>query len=220
MKLMKNLICMTLILSAIFLPKDIVAQDSTVTKDNVSLYDYEEDIQYRSFDSSNVEVKRSPRNSNQIKLEEVTMFDILNGEKISPELRNKILELIDQYQYDLDSYRSIISNHYRQAELKIVGVQKDINGINNFKDEMEQNLDLAKWMIISLSVGIVCLTTIVIVMWRSVINVNRSDVEVIFSLENIKRELKVYDKRLDNLEGAHKNDGKQQIQNSEDTKIV
>lgn len=148
---------------------------------------------------------------NQKKLEDVTIFDVVQGEDVSPELRSKIVELIDRYQNDLDSYRSIIANHYKKAELKLVGVQKDINGINNFKDEVEENLDLAKWMIISLSVGVVCLTAIVIIMWKSVVNVNRSDMEVIFSLEKVKKDLRVNSRRLDILEEACNGNGKKQI---------
>ncbi len=140
-----------------------------------------------------------------------------NDERISSELKNNILELIDQYQYDLDNYRSVIAGRYKQAELKIVELQRDINNMNNFEDEMEQNLHLAKWMIISLSIGIVCLTSIVITMWRSIINVNKNDVEVIFSLEKIKKDLKSLSERMKVLEELNNISAKEQISDDNNT---
>ena len=63
-------------------------------------------------------------------------------------------------------------------------------------------------MVISLSVGIVCLATIITVMWKGVVNVNRNDVEVLYSIERIKKELRFLDKRLEMLETAYKNERK------------
>lgn len=140
-----------------------------------------------------------------------------NDERISSELKNNILELIDQYQYDLDNYRGAIAGRYKQAELKIVELQRNINNMNNFEDEMEQNLHLAKWMIISLSIGIICLTSVVITMWRSIINVNRNDVEVIFSLEKIKKDLKSLNERMKVLEGLNNISAKEQISDDNNT---
>ncbi|HSQ97358.1 MAG TPA: hypothetical protein VLL98_01420 [Rickettsiales bacterium] len=207
----RKILSVLFVIFIVFCTKNVIAKDNEININNV------EQLQNNEVDKNNNIGKLFKKNKEQKKLEDITIFDVVKEEKISPELRQKILDLIDQYQYDLDSYRSIIANHYKKAELKLVGVQKDINGINNFKDEVEENLNLAKWMIISLSVGVVCLTTIVIIMWKGVINVNRNDVEVIFSLEKIKKDLRLTNKRIDILEEACTNNGKKQISNNYNT---
>ena len=145
------------------------------------------------------------QNNNQKKIEETTIFDIIKGEKVSPELKTRILNLLDNYQLSLDSYRKIIEMEYRKSGMQIFGIRKDLNKMYEFHSKLESNLDIAKWMIISLSVGIICLTFIVIVMWRSVVNVNRNDVEVIFSLEKFKKDLKFTNSKIENLEDKIKN---------------
>ena len=61
-------------------------------------------------------------------------------------------------------------------------------------------------MVISLSVGIVCLATIITMMWKGVVNVNRNDVEVLYSIERIKKDLRSLEKRVEMLETAYKNE--------------
>ncbi|MDD2840102.1 MAG: hypothetical protein PHY80_03155 [Rickettsiales bacterium] len=168
----------------------------------------------------NNDIREIFKSNKQKKLEDITIFDVIGGERVSSELKNKVSGLVDQYQYELDGYRSIIANRYKQADLRIVGLQKDINNMNNFKDEMEQNLNLAKWMIISLSVGIICLTSIVVTMWKNIMSVNKNDVEVIFSLEKIKKDLKVLNGRIKLLEGLHNIETKKQISDDDDTESV
>ncbi len=141
-------------------------------------------------------------------LEEITVLDIIQNEQTSPELRERIVQLLNQSQYEIDKYRTTISAHYKQVENKLFEFRKELNKLYDFRDNMEINLNLAKWMIISLSVGIVCLTTIVIVMWKSVVNVNRNDVEVIYSNEQLKKKLRAQEKRIELLEIAYKRDGK------------
>ena len=63
-------------------------------------------------------------------------------------------------------------------------------------------------MVISLSIGIICLATIITMMWKGVVNVNRNDVEVLFSIERIKKELRSLEKRVEMLETAYKNNEK------------
>lgn len=141
-------------------------------------------------------------------LEEITVLDIVQDEDASPELRGRITKLVDQSQYEMDRYRTTISNHYKQVEARLVGFTKELDKFHSFRDDMEAHLGLSKLMIISLSVGIVCLTAIVIVMWKSVVNVNRNDVEVIFSAEKVRKELKIINKRLDMLETVYKQNAK------------
>ena len=141
-------------------------------------------------------------------IEEITLSDIIRDENISPEVKERISKLINQSQYQLDRYRTAISNHYKQVENKLITHRKELDDMYNFKDNMEANLNLAKWMIISLSIGIICLTTIVVVMWKSVVNVNRNDVEVLFSTEKVKKDLRLLSKRIEILETAYKKDGK------------
>ena len=45
-------------------------------------------------------------------------------------------------------------------------------------------------------------------MWKGVVNVNRNDVEVLFSIERIKKELRSLEKRVEMLETAYKNNEK------------
>ncbi len=142
-------------------------------------------------------------------IEEITISDIVRDENVNPEVKERIMQLINQSQYQMDRYRSAINNHYKQVENKLIAYRKELNEIYNFKDEMEANLNLSKWMIISLSIGIICLTTIVVIMWRSVVNVNRNDVEVLFSTEKVKKDIRLLSKRLEILETACKKDGKQ-----------
>ncbi len=141
-------------------------------------------------------------------IEEITVLDILQDEKTSPELKERIKTLLNQSQYEIDRYRTTINNHYKQVNTKLLELKKEINKLHDFKDNMEVNLSLAKWMIISLSVGIICLTTIVLVMWKSVVNVNRNDVETIYSNEQLRKKLRAQEKRIELLEIAYKRDGK------------
>lgn len=142
-------------------------------------------------------------------LEQITLLDVLENEDVSPELKQRIVNLLDQSQYEIDKYRSVMNNYYKQVETKLLEFKSEINGIQDFRSKMELTLDLSKWMIISLSIGIICLTLIVIIMWRSVINVNRNDVEVIFMVEKFKKELKILDTRIDTIEVLIKKDGNQ-----------
>ena len=139
-------------------------------------------------------------------IEETTLSDVIRNEKVSPEVKERITRLINQSQHQLDEYRSAMNNYYKQVEGKLIDYKKELNNIHNFKDDMEVNLNLAKWMIISLSVGIICLTTIVVIMWKSVVNVNRNDVETLFSTEKLKKEIRQLDKRIEILEIAYKRD--------------
>jgi len=211
-----------LILSTVFFTCNAFAGTDKIKEEVPDKIQYENNTyndQNDNIKQSNNIIKEIFNSGNGKKLEDITIFDVIDGEKVSPELKNKILELMDQYQYDLDSYRSVISNRYKQAELKIVDIQKDINNLGNFKDEMEQNLSLAKWMIISLSVGIICLTSIVISMWKNIMNVNKNDIEVIFSLEKIKKDIKSINKRLKTLEGLNNIDTNE-ISDDNDTEPI
>ena len=160
------------------------------------------------------------QNNNQKVIEETTIYDVIQGEQISPELRQRILELLDKYQLSLDSYRTIIENENRKSKSQIFDLKKDLNKIYEFHDELEYNFDMAKWMIISLSVGIICLTTIIVIMWKSVVNVNRNDVEVIFTLEKFKKDLNFIKARLEMIENKSKDYGKEQIQDNKNRKEV
>lgn len=209
----------------VFFIDDVFAGSTKVQKDeseNVRYNNIEENFNHlnNNIEQSNNIIQEIFKNSERKSVEDITIFDVIDGERVSPKLKKNILQLIDQYQYDLDSYRSILANRYKQAELKIVKLQKGINDMSNFRDEMEQNLSLAKWMIISLSIGIICLTSIVIVMWRNIMNVNKNDIEVIFSLEKSKKDLKSLNDRIKKLEGLNNLDTEEQISDDNSTKQV
>ena len=215
----------TLVFLVVFFINDALAGSAKVQDDNDAKYssgaidDTFKRLNNEIEESNNI-IQEIFKNSERKRLEDITVFDVIDGEKISPELRKNILNLIDRYQYDLDSYRTIIANRYKKTELKIVKLQRNIDDMNDFRDEMEQNLNLAKWMIISLSIGIICLTTIVITMWRNIMNVNKNDIEVIFSLEKSKKDLKSINDRIKKLEELNNIDTKEQIPDGNSTKQV
>lgn len=141
-------------------------------------------------------------------LEALTVQDILQDEEVSPDLKQRMTNALEEAQYGLDKYRTIISNHSKQVDVKLLEFRNELNTLNSVKDKMEINLSLAKWMVISLAVGIVCLTTIVIIMWRSVVNVNRNDVELIYSIEKFKKDIKSLVQRVEMIEKVIKEDDK------------
>lgn len=141
-------------------------------------------------------------------IKSINALDVIGDEKVSPELRKRVTDTLNKAQYEFDKYNSYIDNHTRSTDNKFINVEKEINDLKSFTEELEANFSLAKWMVISLSVGIVCLATIITVMWKGVVNVNRNDVEVLYSIERIKKELRFLDKRLEMLETAYKNERK------------
>lgn len=141
-------------------------------------------------------------------LEALTVQDILQDEEVSPDLKQRMTNALEEAQYGLDKYRTIISNHSKQVDVKLLEFRNELNTLNSVKDKMEINLSLAKWMVISLAVGIICLTTIVIIMWRSVVNVNRNDVELIYSIEKFKKDIKSLLQRVEMIEKVIKEDDK------------
>lgn len=164
------------------------------------------DLQVKNKVSISFEMKGETKSDKP--LDEITIIDITKGENVSPDLQKRITDLINQSQFELDKYRSVIDNNYKQVENKVLEVRRDVNDIYDFKDEIEANLNLAKWMIFSLSSGILCLTAIILVMWRGVVSVDRKDVELIFSIEKTRRDLKNVSGRLDLMEKLYGKDGK------------
>ena len=141
-------------------------------------------------------------------LEALTVQDILQNEEVSPDLKQRMTDALEEAQYGLDKYRTIISNHSKQVDVKLLEFRNELNALNSVKDKMDINLSLTKWMVISLAVGIVCLTTIVIIMWRSVVNVNRNNVELIYSIEKFKKDIKSLVQRVEMIEKVIKEDDK------------
>ena len=138
----------------------------------------------------------------------ITVLDIIQDEEITPELKGRITDALNKTQYEFDKYNSYIDKHSRATDNKFIEIDKNINTLKSFTEELEANFSLAKWMVISLSIGIICLATIITMMWKGVVNVNRNDVEVLFSIERIKKELRSLEKRVEMLETAYKNDEK------------
>lgn len=136
----------------------------------------------------------------------ITVLDVVGDENVSPELRKRVTTTLNKAQYEFDKYESYINNHTKSTDHKFIDVEKELNNLKTFTEELEANFDLAKWMVISLSVGIVCLATIITMMWKGVVNVNRNDVEVLYSIERIKKDLRSLEKRVEMLEIAYKNE--------------
>lgn len=136
----------------------------------------------------------------------INVLDVIGDENVSPELRKRVTTTLNKAQYEFDKYESYINNHTKSTDNKFIDVEKELNNLKTFTEELEANFDLAKWMVISLSVGIVCLATIITMMWKGVVNVNRNDVEVLYSIERIKKDLRSLEKRVEMLEIAYKNE--------------
>lgn len=139
-------------------------------------------------------------------IKSINALDVIGDEKVSPELRKRVADTLNKAQYEFDKYNSYIDNHTRSTDNKFINVEKEINALKTFTEELEANFSLAKWMVISLSIGIICLSTIITIMWKGVVNVNRNDVEVLYSIERIKKELRSLEKRVEMLETAYKNE--------------
>ena len=136
----------------------------------------------------------------------INVLDVIGDENVSPELRKRVTTTLNKAQYEFDKYESYINNHTKSTDNKFIDVEKELNNLKTFTEELEANFDLAKWMVISLSVGIVCLATIITMMWKGVVNVNRNDVEVLYSIERIKKDLRSLEKRVEMLEIDYKNE--------------
>lgn len=136
----------------------------------------------------------------------INVLDVIGDENVSPELRKRVTTTLNKAQYEFDKYESYINNHTKSTDNKFIDVEKELNNLKTFTEELEANFDLAKWMVISLSVGIVCLATIITMMWKGVVNVNRNDVEVLYSIERIKKDSRSLEKRVEMLEIAYKNE--------------
>ena len=150
-------------------------------------------------------------NNTKVKpIEEITVLDIIKNEQTSPELKERIVQLLNQSQYEIDKYRTTMSSHYKQVELKMQEFKEDLNRLQTSKDELEVNLGLAKWMIISLSVGIVCLISVVLVIWKNFLNTSKNDVEIIYSQDQFRKKIKTLEKRVELLEEIFKKNGKQE----------
>ena len=141
-------------------------------------------------------------------VEEVTVVDIIQNEQTSPELKQRIIDLLNHSQYEIDKYRTLMSDNYKKVESKIYDITKELERVVNLNDTMDVNLKLAKLTVLSLSIGLVCLTVVIILMWRSIVNVNRNDIEVIYSNEKLKKKIGILEKRIELLEVAYKKDDK------------
>ncbi len=148
----------------------------------------------------------STKNGVDKNIKVINVLDVIGDENVSPELRKRVTTTLNKAQYEFDKYESYINNHTKSTDNKFIDVEKELNNLKTFTEELEANFDLAKWMVISLSVGIVCLATIITMMWKGVVNVNRNDVEVLYSIERIKKDLRSLEKRVEMLEIAYKNE--------------
>ena len=199
----KNILIYGVLIFIIFTPK---IKAFGIDNEKLALAIPPKEDNYNTLPDNNERIAKE--NEEMKPLEEITTLDIVQDDYVPPEVRERITQLVNQSQNEIDSYRTAIASYYKQLEIKLLEVNKDIDKIHNFKDDMEASLNLAKWMIISLSIGIICLTSIVVIMWRSVVNVNRNDVEIIFSVEKFRKILRDIEGRLELLEALYKNDGK------------
>ena len=174
-------------------------QDSKIDVDKISI---NEDLDEKNDELVGVEEKNGV--DKNIKL--ITVLDIIGDEDVSSEMRKRVTTTLNKAQYEFDKYESYINNHTKTTDNKFINVERELNNLKTFTEELEANFSLAKWMVISLSVGIVCLATIITMMWKGVVNVNRNDVEVLYSIERIKKDLRSLEKRVEMLEIAYKNE--------------
>jgi len=123
------------------------------------------------------------------KIESLKLADIIGDEEVSEELKYRIKEVLDTAQSELDSYRTAMKNNYKTMTRRILEVRRELNRVQNFKDEAEYDLEVSRWMILTLSMGVVCLTFLIVVMWRSVTNIGKNELEVLFAYEDLKKNL-------------------------------
>lgn len=138
----------------------------------------------------------------------ITTLDVIGDENVSPELRKRVTNTLNKVQYAFDRYDSYIDNHTKSTDSKFIILEKEINNLKTFTEELEANFSLAKFMVISLSIGIICLSAIITIMWKGVVNVNRNDVEVLYLIERVRKEVRSLEKRLEMIETVYKNEKK------------
>ena len=186
------------------------ANKNIVIATNVEDAEIKVDMASKSSDSNIKNIQEDfdigTKNGVDKNIKEINVLDVIGDENVSPELRKRVTTTLNKAQYEFDKYESYINNHTKSTDNKFIDVEKELNNLKTFTEELEANFDLAKWMVISLSVGIVCLATIITMMWKGVVNVNRNDVEVLYSIERIKKDLRSLEKRVEMLEIAYKNE--------------
>jgi hypothetical protein len=133
------------------------------------------------------------------KIEEMRLSDIIGTEEISEELKYKIKQMLNTAQQELDNYRSTMKSNYRTMTRKLLDVKKELNRVQNFKDEAEYDLEVSRWMILTLSMGVICLTFLIVIMWRSVTNIGKNEIEVLFAYEDLKKNIGKINEQIDLL---------------------
>jgi len=123
------------------------------------------------------------------KIEDLRLSDIIGNEEVSEELKFKIKEIISIAQNELDSYRTAMKNNYKTMTRRLLEVKRELNRVQDFKDEAEYDLEVSRWMILTLSMGVICLTFLIVIMWRSVSNIGKNEIEVLFAYEDLKKNL-------------------------------
>ncbi len=200
------ILCFLIFINLSFASNQKIKVDNNIVKqENIENNSTNKNIENINTPQNDIAIERTGTNKN---IKSITALDVIGDEKVSPELRKRVTDTLNKAQYEFDKYNSYIDNHTKNADNQFIKIEREINDLKSFTEELEANFSLAKWMVISLSVGIVCLATIITVMWKGVVNVNRNDVEVLYSIERIKKELRFLDKRLEMLETAYKNERK------------
>ncbi len=181
----------------------IKVDNNIIKQENIENNSTNKNIENINTPQNDIAIERTGTNKN---IKSITALDVIGDEKVSPELRKRVTDTLNKAQYEFDKYNSYIDNHTRSTDNKFINVEKEINALKTFTEELEANFSLAKWMVISLSIGIICLSAIITIMWKGVVNVNRNDVEVIYSIERVKRQLRSLEKRVEMLETVYKNE--------------
>lgn len=198
------ILCFLIFINLSFASNQEIKVDNNIIKqENIENNSTNKNIENINTPQNDIAIERTGTNKN---IKSITALDVIGDEKVSPELRKRVTDTLNKAQYEFDKYNSYIDNHTRSTDNKFINVEKEINALKSFTEELEANFSLAKWMVISLSIGIICLSAIITIMWKGVVNVNRNDVEVIYSIERVKRQLRSLEKRVEMLETVYKNE--------------
>lgn len=188
-----------------------ITQDEQITEDieeaidekNIIMIDTE--FQKIISDEKLAEVfERLENNGVVSKIEDLKLENIIKNEEISDELRHKIQKIIDIAQSELDSYRTTIKNNEKITNRRILSLRQELSRVQNFRDQAEQDLQISRWMVLTLSMGVICLTFLIVIIWRNMTNIGKNEIEVLFAYKDLKKDLNKINEQIEVLDKKSK----------------
>jgi hypothetical protein len=91
-----------------------------------------------------------------------------------------VIEKVNDIQTSLDDQERTISGQHQLMKDSIAKVEQT-------NEVYDKNLNLARWVIVIVSLGSILLMLIIYLIWRGVVDVNKNEMEVVFANEDMKR---------------------------------